>query len=217
MGVSLPGLYDARSERSLVSPNVSLTNGHRVGPDLQAALERDVEVTVLQECDALCVAEQAHGAARDVLDFAMVDISEGLGLGVVERGKLLEGHSGLAGELGHVTVELNGRLCGCGNRGCLETVATDTVLLERVSERVGETLTMDELLARAAAGRLDIDAELDQVVAYLGSVWRRPLICSTPPACSCMGDCSMPSRACSIALSKKRSAGRSALRATIVR
>jgi predicted NBD/HSP70 family sugar kinase len=168
VGVSLPGLYDARSERSLVSPNVSLTNGHRVGPDLQAALERDVEVTVLQECDALCVAEQAHGAARDVLDFAMVDISEGLGLGVVERGKLLEGHSGLAGELGHVTVELNGRLCGCGNRGCLETVATDTVLLERVSERIGESLTMDDLLARAAAGRLDIDAELDEVVAYLG-------------------------------------------------
>jgi predicted NBD/HSP70 family sugar kinase len=168
VGVSLPGLYDARSERTLVSPNVRMTNGQRVGPDLQAALERDVEVTVLQECDALCVAEQAHGAARDVLDFAMVDISEGLGLGVVERGKLLEGHSGLAGELGHITVDLNGRECGCGNRGCLETVATDTVLVERVAERLGTSLTMDEMLARVAARTIDIEAELNDVIAYLG-------------------------------------------------
>lgn len=168
VGVSLPGLYDARSERSLISPNVSMTNGKRVGPDLQAALQRDVEVTVLQECDALCVAEQAHGEARDVLDFAMVDISEGLGLGVVERGKLLEGHSGLAGELGHVTVERNGRMCGCGNRGCLETVATDTVLVQRVAQRLGRPLTMDELLDGMAAGMLEIDAELAEVIAYLG-------------------------------------------------
>src|SRR5207237_503352 len=86
-----------------------------LGGDLEARL--GLEVVLTQEAHALCLAERTYGAARGVADFAMMDITGGLGLGVVHRGQLIEGHSGLAGELGHVRVELDGRRCGGGRWG----------------------------------------------------------------------------------------------------
>src|SRR5262249_42512340 len=142
LGVSLPGLLNRRQERTLISPNVHQLDGHQFGNDLRKSL--GMEVAVLQESHALCLAEQTYGAAKGVGDLAMLDISEGLGLGVMLNGQILEGHSGMAGELGHVTVELNGRKCGCGNRGCLETVATDTALAAAVSKRLGRKVTVEE-------------------------------------------------------------------------
>jgi N-acetylglucosamine repressor len=165
LGVSIPGLLNRREGRTVFSPNVHQTDGRCLGQDLQKRL--GWEVALLQESHALCLAEQAYGAARGVADFAMLDISEGLGLGVVQGGLLVEGHSGLAGELGHVTVELDGRPCGCGNRGCLETVATDTALAAAVSERLGRPVTVEEVVALVRAGKLAVGGEFERVLQYL--------------------------------------------------
>jgi N-acetylglucosamine repressor len=166
LGISMPGLLNRRDQRTVYSPNLHQTDGRQLGVDLQQAL--GLETVILQESHALCLAELTYGAAKGIEDFAMLDISEGLGVGIVDAGRILSGHSGLAGELGHVTVELNGRRCGCGNRGCLETVATDTALTAAVSARVGKTLTIDDVLAGIAAGRLKADEEIEQVLQYLG-------------------------------------------------
>lgn len=165
LGVSLPGLLNRRQERTVFSPNVHQLDGHQFGGDLRDQL--GMEVAVVQESHALCLAEQTYGAARGISDFAMLDISEGLGLGVVLNGQILEGNSGMAGELGHVTVELNGKLCGCGNRGCLETVATDTALAAAVSERLGCRTTVEKIVQSAQAGSINIDGELERVLEYL--------------------------------------------------
>jgi predicted NBD/HSP70 family sugar kinase len=165
MGLSVPGLLNRREGRSIVSPNAHQFDGRNLGHDLRERLQTDV--VVLQECHALCRAEQTYGAARGVADFAMLDISEGLGLGVMHGGRILEGHSGLAGELGHLTVELNGRACGCGNVGCLETVATDSALVAVMTERLGRAIEIDEIVAEVRAGRLDCRRELDRVLDYL--------------------------------------------------
>ncbi len=165
LGLSVPGLLDHREKRTVVSPNVHQTDGRCLGADLGKRL--GLETVVLQESQALCLAEQMYGAAQGVKDFAMLDVSEGLGLGVVQGGHLLKGHRGLAGELGHLTVELDGKRCGCGNRGCLETVATDSALLAAVAERLGRKLGMDELIAEAQAARLTVTAELERVLQYL--------------------------------------------------
>jgi N-acetylglucosamine repressor len=165
LGISMPGLLNRREKRTVVSPNVHQTDGHTLGDDLQKRLK--LETVILQEEHALCVAEQVYGAARGVDDFALFDISEGLGVGLVNGGRIIAGHSGLAGELGHVTVELDGRPCGCGNRGCLETVATDTAFAAAVSERLGEKRSIEEILALAQGGRLRADAEVERVLQYL--------------------------------------------------
>lgn len=165
LGISMPGLLNRRDQRTVYSPNLHQTDGRRLGLDLQEAL--DVETVILQESHALCLAELTYGAARGVEDFAMFDISEGLGVGIVDAGRILSGHSGLAGELGHITVEVDGKPCGCGNRGCLETVATDTALAAAVSARLGKTLTIDDVVAGVQAGTLKADAELARVLEYL--------------------------------------------------
>jgi N-acetylglucosamine repressor len=165
LGVSLPGLLNRRDGRTVFSPNVHQTDGRCLGDDLRKHLSG--EVVVLQELHALCLAEQTYGAARGVADFAMLEISEGLGLGVVLGGRLVHGHSGLAGELGHITVELDGRRCGCGNHGCLETVATDTALAARVSERLGRPVTIAQVVKLAQSGEVAIGEEFERVLQYL--------------------------------------------------
>jgi predicted NBD/HSP70 family sugar kinase len=165
LGISMPGLLNRRQKRTVFSPNLHQTDGHPLGEDLRERLP--LEIAVLQESHALCLAERTYGAARGVSDFAMLDISEGLGLGVIQGGHIVEGHSGLAGELGHITVELDGKPCGCGNRGCLETVATDTALVAALSERLGKKVTLDDVIAQVRSGQLDASAELDHVLQYL--------------------------------------------------
>ena len=165
LGVSVPGLINRREGRSLVSPNLHQIDGRNLGDDLHHRLQ--IHATVLQECHALCLAEQVYGAAKGIADFAMLDMTEGLGLGVVHSGRLLQGASGLAGEMGHITVDLHGQPCGCGNRGCLETVATDTALVRAVNARLQTSLSIDEVVAGVQSGALAIDAELGNVLEYL--------------------------------------------------
>ena len=95
----------------------------------------------MHETDALCLGERAFGQARGMDDFALVDATGGLGAAVMSGGQVLAGHSGLAGEIGHITVDPQGRRCGCGNIGRLETVASDLALAGLISAKIGKTLS----------------------------------------------------------------------------
>ncbi|SFH93056.1 ROK family transcriptional regulator [Planctomicrobium piriforme] len=165
VGISVPGLKNQRIGEVVLSPNLRVLDGHRPGKDLSDRL--GVECVVLQESHALCLGERMFGEARGRDDFAMLDVSSGLGLGVMSGGRLLTGNSGLAGELGHITVDLNGLRCGCGNRGCLETLATDTALARAISEKIGRTVDIHAAVSLIRSGEIDATAELDRVVEYL--------------------------------------------------
>ena len=166
LAVSMPGLIDYRTQRGVLSPNVPITNGRSPSQDLEWLL--GVECTMVQESHALCLAERYFGAARGVDDFAMLDATVGVGLGVMSGGRLLTGHSGLAGEIGHTTVELDGRACGCGNHGCLETVASDNAFAWAVSQRKSYTLGLDEAIEQAYHDETAWGPELDRTCRYLG-------------------------------------------------
>ena len=165
-GLSLPGLVDGRTGRGVLSPNVPLTDGHAPAADLAARL--GVECSLLQESHALCLAEQHYGLARGLDDFAVLDVGTGLGLGVMLGGRLLKGHAGLAGEIGHVTaVASDGRKCGCGNTGCLETVASDSALAYHAGLKLGRAVSVDEVIELARSGTVDLSAELASLADYL--------------------------------------------------
>lgn len=165
-GLSLPGLVDYRTARGVLSPNIPMTDGHAPAADLAGRL--GVAGTLVQESHALCLAERHYGLARGVDDFAVLDVGTGIGLGVMLGGRLLRGHSGLAGEVGHVTVvAAGGRKCGCGNTGCLETVASDSALAYHAGKKLGRTVNVDEVIELARSGAVDLSAELDDVANYL--------------------------------------------------
>ncbi|MER5197536.1 ROK family protein [Streptomyces sp. NPDC002755] len=94
-------------------------------------------VTVDNDVRALTVAEQWFGAGVGLSNFAVVTVGAGVGCGLVVHGRVVAGAHGVAGEIGHVTVDPNGPLCHCGNRGCVEAIAADPAILTRIRERTG--------------------------------------------------------------------------------
>jgi predicted NBD/HSP70 family sugar kinase len=165
MGISIPGLVDYRQQRALLSPNVPITNGQCPGLDLTEAL--GMECVLTQEEHALCLAERCFGSARGLDDFVMLDVSTGVGMGVMSGGRLLQGRSGLAGEIGHITVDIHGRRCGCGNVGCLETVACDSALAWQVSQRLEKRVTIEEIVSGNQQESMLMDEERDTLLEYL--------------------------------------------------
>ena len=85
-----------------------------------------LKVTITNDANAAAQGEMMYGLAKDMKNFIMITLGTGVGSGIVCDGKLIYGSDGLAGELGHVVVEPNGRQCGCGRKGCLETYCSAT-------------------------------------------------------------------------------------------
>jgi predicted NBD/HSP70 family sugar kinase/biotin operon repressor len=168
IGLCVPAPLDRRSAqiRSGVLP------GWR---DLAPAgqLEERLGVPVVADNDANlgALAELHHGAAHGVGDVVYLKLASGVGAGLVLGGRLYRGASGLAGELGHVHVVEHGRLCRCGNRGCLETEVSVPRLLEHVQPMHADPLTPEDLLALDAAG----DAGVGRVLGDAGRTVGRAL------------------------------------------
>lgn len=102
-------------------------------------------VWVTNDANAAAVGEMVYGQTQNCHDFLMVTLGTGVGSGFVSNGKLLYGHDAFAGELGHMIIEPNGRECGCGRRGCLETYASATGIV-RTAHQYLEATDIDSSL-----------------------------------------------------------------------
>ncbi len=142
VGLSVPGYVDAHRRRIVRAPNLGWHDEDADGPLRRALLHEvfggaqpeggPVPFTVHLENEALAAAIGEHwaGACQDDEDFLCIDVRSGIGAGLFVHGRPFRGASGLAGEIGHVTADADGPLCGCGRTGCLETLAATPRLLE---------------------------------------------------------------------------------------
>ncbi|MBK7228547.1 MAG: ROK family protein [Ignavibacteriales bacterium] len=94
----------------------------------------DVPVAITNDANASAIGEMLFGAAKGMKDVIVITLGTGLGSGVVVDGKLVYGSDGFAGEIGHTVYDPNGRQCGCGKKGCLETYASATGIKRTVME-----------------------------------------------------------------------------------
>ncbi|MCX6170310.1 MAG: ROK family protein [Ignavibacteriales bacterium] len=94
---------------------------------------------ITNDANAAAIGEMLFGAAKGMKDFIVITLGTGLGSGIVVNGKLVYGADGFAGEIGHTIVDMNGRECGCGRKGCLETYASATGIRRTVFELMGTT------------------------------------------------------------------------------
>lgn len=85
-----------------------------------------IPTALTNDANAAAVGEMTYGAARGMKDFIMITLGTGVGSGIVINGQVVYGHDGFAGELGHVIARRDGRICGCGRKGCLETYCSAT-------------------------------------------------------------------------------------------
>jgi glucokinase len=93
-----------------------------------------IRVMLTNDANAAAIGEMVYGAAKGMKDFVMVTLGTGVGSGFVANGELIYGHDGFAGELGHTNAVRDGRQCGCGKKGCLETYTSATGIVKTVKE-----------------------------------------------------------------------------------
>lgn len=103
--------------------------------------EHGLPTIVEDSARTMAVAEQAFGQGRGLADFVHVTVGTGIGSTIFVDGKLYVGASGLAGELGHTTIDENGELCSCGNRGCLELYSSGWAIINRVRSALSDGVT----------------------------------------------------------------------------
>jgi glucokinase len=156
-GLAVPGLVDPVAGRARYAANLGW---HDV--PLAALLEDDLGVPVRVDHDVRTagLAEAELGAARGCRDFLFVAIGTGVAAAACVGGAMLAGHSGAAGELGHIPIYPDGLPCACGQRGCLEAYASAAAIGRRYASRTGDTHD-----ATFVAGRLDTDAVAAEVWA----------------------------------------------------
>lgn len=166
LGVSIPGIVDYQEQRAVLSANLPIVNGKFIGRDLQAAL--GVECLILRDAHAFSLSEGLlHKKGEAESNVAMLDHSEGIGLGMMINNQFLTGNKGFAGELGHIPMVADGDVCHCGKNGCLETVASEWALESKVSTALERPVKIDEILALAKSGNEPVLKEINQMCDYL--------------------------------------------------
>jgi glucokinase-like ROK family protein len=180
VGVGVPGLVDVSSGLLRVAPNL-----HWANVPIREVLAScfDCPIYVENEANAAALGEYYFGAVRNVKDFIYLSAGIGLGSGIVIGGKLFRGMFGYAGEAGHMTLAVDGELCGCGRRGCWETFVGPRAIEQRIQRSLAagaksmlsemvkgdlKNIVIDDVLKAAQAGdQIAIDA-LREVAFYLG-------------------------------------------------
>ena len=119
-----------------LTPLVSMLQAHH-----------NLPIVLTNDANAAAIGEMYYGNAKGMKDFLVITLGTGLGSGIVTNGNLLYGNGGLAGELGHTLVNNNGRYCGCGRRGCLETYVSATGIKRTVYKLLADFREPSELRA----------------------------------------------------------------------
>lgn len=103
-----------------------------------------IPIFITNDANAAAIGEMIYGGAKGMKDFIVVTLGTGLGSGIVSGGKLVYGNDGFAGELGHVTVNHTGRMCGCGRKGCLETYVSATGIKRTIFKLMADHIEPSE-------------------------------------------------------------------------
>lgn len=134
--LAVPGLIMADENKVIFSPNLPNIEGVPLKEELGGRF--DLPVTVENDANAAAWGEFRFGAGSEVDHLVFVTLGTGVGGGVISHGILMRGVQGAGGELGHMTIHATGPRCGCGNRGCLESLASGTAITRRAREVAAE-------------------------------------------------------------------------------
>jgi N-acetylglucosamine repressor len=178
VGISIPGMVDSETRSVVLAPNLGWRDA-----DLQTWLSRHFTVPVYVENEAMAsaICENWIGSCQGINDFVCINIKSGIGAGIFTGGKLYRGAGGSAGEVGHIVVDENGPRCGCGNYGCLETMASTAYVVEKARKLVRQGIVsslntyedtdkigMEEIIREARKGDEASRGILNEAARYIG-------------------------------------------------
>jgi glucokinase len=163
VGVGVPGFIVIKTGVVTDSPNLPFFHNFPIRDELEARI--GARVMLENDANAAALGEKWMGAGRNVDDLVLLTLGTGIGGGIICGGRVLHGYVGMAGEIGHLTVNPTGNPCGCGNRGCLEKHASATAVT--VMARLlglGESLSAEDVFKLASAG----DTKAQEIFSVIG-------------------------------------------------
>ena len=190
IGLSLPGRVDPVSQRLILAPNLKWSDF-----DIKRTIERriDLQVEMDNAANACLLSELWFGRMDGIRNAVLITISEGVGAAILANGQLVTGKSGLAGEFGHVPINPDGPLCGCGRKGCWEMYASSRAALRFYAELAPKNgaLTIRELLNRAADGDHKATEALSRQATFLAQGLKLITTALSPELILLTGDLTM--------------------------
>jgi glucokinase len=185
IGICAPGPLDPRTGVIINPPNVPCWRDFPLADEVSK--HHSAQVKVDNDANAGGLAEYLWGAGRGHRNVFFATIGTGIGTGIVLDGKIFHGRTGSAAEGGHVSIDLNGPVCNCGKKGCIEVLASGTAIARRAQEKLAESpqggaqllelaggdagSIRSEMIGKAAAAGDPFSQEiLDQTLEYL-AVW----------------------------------------------
>ncbi|MBE0069771.1 ROK family protein [Thermoanaerobacterium thermosaccharolyticum] len=163
IGIGVPGITDYKRGVVLKAPNLKWEN-----VELKKIIEEkfNLKVYIDNEANTGAIGEKWFGAGKNARNFVYISAGIGIGTGIIINNELYRGSGGLAGEMGHMTIDINDHLCSCGNRGCWENYASEKSLFNFIKEKL-ESGEKDEYLKIDDLDKLDINDIID--IAEKGS------------------------------------------------
>lgn len=164
IGIGVPGVINLATGMIRQSPNLPGWNDFPVRDDI----ERQLKAPVILENDANAAAlgEKWVGAGKTVSGLCILTLGTGIGGGIILDGRIWHGQDGMGGELGHMTIDPNGALCGCGNLGCIEAYASATAILRMAHAAIA--VGRSPALRKAAEEVGELTAEMIYITAQQG-------------------------------------------------
>lgn len=180
IGVVTPGLINNEDGKVVFSPDFGWEN-----VDMKTQIEKTFQIPVKIENSnrALALGEGWFGVAEFSNYYICINLGHGIGSAIMEKGKFYRGNSGSSGEIGHMTLEKGGPTCDCGNRGCLEALASGNAIAEQAKEAIRnkkrtsilkyadndiDKVEAKEVFDAAKAGDVLANEIIDQAIEYMG-------------------------------------------------
>ncbi len=168
IGIGCPGPLDSKKGIVLSPPNLPGWRNVRI----KEMVGKRFRVPAAVENDANCagLGESVAGAGKRASSMVLLTLGTGIGSAIVLEGRLWTGKGGFASELGHVSVDINGPRCECGNRGCIELYASATGVVRRMKKASGSkaALTAEDVFRNAGRGDKKARKIVDETAYYLG-------------------------------------------------
>lgn len=168
IGIGVPGLVDSKGQ-ILFAPNLKWRN-----VNLKQMMEEKfhIPVKIENEANAGAHGEQLYGAGKNIANLVYISIGIGIGTGILINHQLYRGFTGIAGEMGHMSIDFHGRKCSCGNRGCWELYASESALLKAAFKREildeNQEVDLEFLFQEAQKGNVQVIQLLNTLGEYIG-------------------------------------------------
>jgi predicted NBD/HSP70 family sugar kinase len=186
IGISVPGRFNPGFEKSIFAPNIDWPIGQ-----LKSRVEQATGLPVVVDnvANACALSEVWFGYSDAAHDLVVVNVSEGIGTGIFANGRLMRGEGGVAGEFGHVQLDPNGLPCGCGGKGCWETIASTRAAVRYYAEIAKKPACSFETLLQLAEDHDPAGQEaIDRMCKALGRGMHMIALALAPSEIVVVGD-----------------------------